>query len=180
MILDSFDLATQKIIENLFDYKDVLEAFRLIEEKKITISFTKGDVSDYFVVSGLVRDTAIFEGRISSKMSGEDKGVQSRCDCPNWSDHKHCPHVISLFIKFILNTPAVKETPQQDFLTRTGAYSANAVFVKEYGTLIERADGFEGIEARGYTTYFAHPVPSDKSKESPFSPSSTFSGAIGC
>ena len=158
MEIDSFsklDPIARKTLEAFFDHQDLLDAYRLVREKKISISFRKGDFSGYFVVSGIITDGSVLESRISCKSvdGQESKEVNGHCSCLQWKESAHCSHVASLFIKFLLQKREVSGLPSKNIGLSN---IENAVRVGEYGTIITGPDKFQGSKARGHSTYFVH------------------------
>ena len=140
---DKLDSNTKQILGAFFDRRDVLEAYRFIEEERINISFRKGDVFNYFIVSGIVRDDSIVEGRISCKTREGRREIQSQCSCLKWTAEEHCSHVASLFIKFHLQDQATQNLPKRK---RDSTILGRPAGVGEYGTVIAGPERLQGME----------------------------------
>ncbi|MCY4644232.1 MAG: DEAD/DEAH box helicase [Bacteriovoracales bacterium] len=169
------DPKVQKILSTFFDSRDIQKAFRFIEDDKIDISFFKGDPSSYFIVSGLIKDTSMVEGRISFKSKEGHKQIQGQCTCSKWAESGRCPHMASLFIKFHLKKSSAH--PQRDFQS---SMFENTVWVEEYGTIITDPKSFHGAgRSKGHSTYFAHQYLLTDRRRVSFPLPLPFSGKIG-
>ena len=80
-------LIPQNIIEAggpFFSAQTVMQAKRVLETARINISFQKGNIDRYFIISGIVNDGEQRRSKVSYKK--EAGSVSSTCDCAQWSE----------------------------------------------------------------------------------------------
>lgn len=117
------------------------KAMRLINLKKVSISFSKGNMDSYLILSGLVKDDRNHECKIVYKKreEGTEQGpLTSNCDCSNWNKDKHCEHTAALFVFHLLNQQ-MQNDPNQAPIYPSGPLgfaSDHAVTVDMFGTIV--------------------------------------------
>ena len=147
-------LIPQNIIEAggpFFSAQTVMQAKRVLETARINISFQKGNIDRYFIISGIVNDGEQRRSKVSYKK--EAGSVSSTCDCAQWSEEGHCSHTAALFYKFHLNEALKKELGESDSgpLRPELSASGQGVHAPHYGRIIPNANKLEG--ARPNSTY---------------------------
>ena len=108
--------------ERFFAANLIKDAGRLLRQSKVTVSFSKGTLENYFIVSGIIKDDKAHESKLvyKKRLEGTPEGpLSSNCDCKNWSTTGHCPHVASLFLHFHLKEHFQQTTESGDMLTST-------------------------------------------------------------
>ena len=124
----------------------IQNGLKFVKLSKVSISFKKGSPETYYIVSGLVRDDRAHETKIVYKKRLEDTPegpFSSNCDCHQWTEQKHCPHVVALFISYQLqlymeemsNAPEGHDSHDSD-LPPIALNTSLGVNVAEYGTII--------------------------------------------
>lgn len=130
--------------ERFFAEHLIKDASRLLRQSKVTVSFSKGTLENYFIVSGIIKDDKSHESKLvyKKRLEGTPEGpLSSNCDCKNWTAERHCPHVISLFLHFHLKEHfhQANEGGLPNMLTST-----LGVHPGEYGTIIGSPYRLEG------------------------------------
>ena len=90
-------------VKDYFAQNIIIEATKLLKLSRVTLSFTKGTVETYFIISGIVREDRSHETKIVFKrrlVGTEESPVTSNCDCHQWSQAGHCRHSVALFLLF--------------------------------------------------------------------------------
>ena len=117
------------------------KAMRLINLKKVSISFSKGNMDSYLILSGLVKDDRNHECKIVYKKreEGTEHGpLTSNCDCSNWNKENHCEHTAALFVFHLLNQQ-MQDDPSHMPIYPSGPLgfaSDHAVTVDMFGTIV--------------------------------------------
>ncbi len=160
----NWDIPTDIINESekFFAPLFIKDAGKLLRQSKVTVSFSKGTLDNYFIVSGIIKDDKTHETKLTYKkrLEGTPEGpLSSNCDCKHWSATGHCPHVVSLFLHFHLKEHfhhAGETDGLPNMLTST-----LGVHPGEYGTIIGSPSRLEGAPATAtYTS--VHYILTDK------------------
>jgi len=133
-----------------FDHWVLQDARKLFRQSRVSISYAKGSAENYYIVSGIVRDSRAHESKIvfKKRLEGSANGpLATTCDCHLWSQIDHCPHVACLFLNF--NTKEFFESQgEQNYwdsnLPPLAALSNMGVNVIEYGSIIAGPHKLEG------------------------------------
>lgn len=132
------------------------KAMRLINLKKVSISFSKGSMDSYLILSGLVKDDRNHECKIVYKKREEDteKGpLTSNCDCSSWKSDKHCEHTAALFIFHLMSQHIQAEGESLFPSGPLGFASDHAVTVDMFGTIVWGPQYLNGgSSAHSYST----------------------------
>lgn len=135
------------------------KAMRLINLKKVSISFSKGSMDSYLILSGLVKDDRNHECKIVYKKREEEteKGpLSSNCDCSSWTEDKHCEHTAALFIFHLMSLQLQSEGIENPSLFPSGPLgfaSDHAVSVDMFGTIVWGPQYLNGgSSAHSYST----------------------------
>jgi SNF2 family DNA or RNA helicase len=126
-----------------FFVNDVLQlAKRFVGFSRVSISFSKGTPETYFIVSGIIKDDRTHESKVvfKKRLEGTEEGpVSSNCDCHHWSEDKHCPHSVALFLTYHLhhlhekNFDGINENTSHPPIALDSTF---AVGPMEYGTIV--------------------------------------------
>ncbi|MCO4795081.1 MAG: DEAD/DEAH box helicase [Bacteriovoracaceae bacterium] len=126
--------------ESYFKKNLITDAMKLLQLSKVSLSFTKGTIDTYFIVSGLVREDRAHECKMVYKsrfIGTETSPVTSNCDCHQWTEENHCRHTIALFLLFHFNnTTEDGNSPIMDSGPSIPLASGLGVSILEYGTII--------------------------------------------
>ncbi|MBK26539.1 MAG: hypothetical protein CME70_21245 [Halobacteriovorax sp.] len=127
--------------EEYFNPLIMTEAMKLVQLSRVSISFTKGSPETYYIVSGIVRDDRSHESKLvfKNRLKGTPEGpLSSNCDCHNWTEENHCPHVCCLFLNYHLQVLHESNPEALDGTTATSikATSSIGVCAEEYGVII--------------------------------------------
>lgn len=127
-------------------------AMKFIRQSRVSISFKKGTLDTYYIVSGIVKDDRTHECKISFKnrlIGTGEAPLSTNCDCNLWSSEKHCHHSAALFITYHLQTWLENNAHAEDNsegppIAFAGGLGVN---VQEYGTLILSPNQLVGAPA---------------------------------
>ncbi len=127
-------------------------SMKFIRQSRVSISFKKGTLDTYYIVSGIVKDDRTHECKISFKtrlIGTSENPLATNCDCNLWSNEKHCPHSAALFITYHLQTWLEENTEEHNGSdTPPVAFAGGlGVNVQEYGTLILSPNQLVGAPA---------------------------------
>ena len=125
-----------------FTPSDLVKAQKLIRLSRVSISFSKKSDKQYFIVSGLIRDSKNHEAKIvyKKRLVGTREGPMSTtCDCLEWTNKYHCPHTASLYLLF-----QIKGAGSENENGPLPTLLDYAVNVEEYGTILAGPDKLQG------------------------------------
>lgn len=116
---------------------------RLLRQNKVSISFKKGSIETYYIVSGIVRDDRSHECKVvyKNRLENSPEGpISTNCDCHHWLQENKCIHTTALFCAYHLqnfndsnlNFNSELESNSPPILLD----STLAVNVAEYGTIL--------------------------------------------
>ncbi len=132
--------SVQDLLDHYFRPEIVFQGRKMVEQGRVSLSFMKGSLDAYFVVSGIVAENNTnYETKLSFKRSDENEKLSSHCSCilP-----QPCHHAGSLLLKFSdLQTKEDHTRPVSlNFLSHEG------VHIDRYGTLIKSAPQIQGAK----------------------------------
>ncbi|RLA65333.1 MAG: hypothetical protein DRQ88_09390, partial [Epsilonproteobacteria bacterium] len=125
-----------------FPPSDLIKAQKLIRLAKVSISFSKKSSDQYFIISGIIRDSASHEAKVvyKKRFVGTKEGpLSSTCDCLEWTNKYHCPHTAALYLMFQIKGAGSEN--EDGPLPTLMDYAVN---VEEYGTIILGPDKLQG------------------------------------
>lgn len=127
-------------------------SMKFIRQSRVSISFKKGTLETYYIVSGIVKDDRTHECKISFKtrlIGTEENPLATNCDCNLWNSEKHCPHTAALFITYHLQTWLENNSDELNGSEAPPVAFAGGlgVNVQEYGTLILSPNQLVGAPA---------------------------------
>lgn len=133
--------SAEGILQKFYAQDTVFLARRMVEQGLVSLSFMKGSLEGYLIISGIVAENNTnYEAKVSYKKSEEKFTTQ--CSCNLWSAEKPCHHTASLLMKF---------SDLQEKQGATGAVgvplslmSQEGVHVDRYGTLLKSAPAITG------------------------------------
>jgi superfamily II DNA or RNA helicase len=136
----------QDLLQNQFDSSIVFQAQRLVDQGRVSLSFMKGGLATYFIVSGIISENNTgYESKISFKRSDDKIGrLTTQCSCKLWTLERPCHHAASLLIKFDQHQD--KEEIASGRPYSVGVMSQEGVHVERYGTLIKAAPTMTGAK----------------------------------
>lgn len=142
--------------EKFFTEKAIREAFKFIRLSKVAVSFEKGSLENYLIVSGIIKDDSSFECKIVYKKRLEDSPegpLASTCNCQHWREKTHCEHACSLFILYFLRIGhPLENSYEHDSTPPSALNSFLGVTVEEYGTILSGPHQFEGpVQTTSYS-----------------------------
>ena len=120
-----------------FGESHVLAAKEILVRSCVNISFFKGTPQNYFICSGIVRDSDRYEVKVVFKKKGKSATVHSTCKCLEWTEEGHCVHACALFLSFY-----IMQDDQHDSVgivldnSSTPSSSSLGVSVQKYGTIV--------------------------------------------
>ncbi len=150
MIQQISELISQEVaqlIETHFSEQMVLEGIKVLNRSHLSISFSKGSPKRFFIVSGILKDTSIYESRISYKKKNDEVVIQSVCNCNLWNTEEHCPHITALFLHFIIQSYN-KTNSEISNLSNSPLFNDAVASTEQYGTLITRPQTLLGTAPR--------------------------------
>jgi SNF2 family DNA or RNA helicase len=110
---------------------------------KVNLSFIKHNSDEFYIISGIIKDSPIAESRLTYKkrLEGSAEGpMRSYCSCREWRADHHCIHALALFIEFRLKSLGT----QINLNVPTSLSDLSAVSINEYGTIIDSAQRLKG------------------------------------
>src|SRR5690554_810227 len=131
------------LIKDHFTDAIIFQAQKMVEQGRVSLSFTKGNPEGFFIVSGIVSENnTTYESKVSAKIS-ENK-FNTQCSCHLWSEEQPCHHTASLLFKFSdlkQNTTAAPSSPlHYQMIGNEG------VHVERYGTIVKDAPKLIGAK----------------------------------
>jgi SNF2-related domain len=126
----------------------IQNSLKFVRQSKVSISYKKGQVDQYYICSGIVKDDRSHECKINykSRLEGtSEQALSSNCDCVLWKRESHCQHTLALFITFHLHEFLDRHAHNAEHLDLQGIQSeapplsfmsSLGVSPEEYGTLI--------------------------------------------
>ncbi len=138
-----------------FQESALQKAVNLIQKGKVNLSFSKGDLQGYLILSGLVREDRAHECKIVYKKRLEgthESPLSSNCDCIHWTPEHHCQHTASLYLTALLKEKEDFSPADENPLYPPINLSTNfSVSVETYGTLINNPHSL--LDAPANSTY---------------------------
>ena len=165
--------------ERLFGENNAHESLRYLARSKTSISFVKGDLDSYLIVSGIVRSNLIHECKIVYKKRLEkapEGPLKSGCNCQLWSEGGHCPHTAGLYLSYLIQRKEAERRPRAGGGDQVPAGRSRGVHAHRYGTLVEGPDKLKG--AAGTETYTSHRYLLASGRVIDFPIPETFSGTL--
>ncbi len=118
----------------------------LLDSARLSISFKKGRLGSFFVISGLISDGVSVDTKLKGKSAdGGDQKIEGHCSCVEWSKENHCRHMTALFLKFVLDEhfedgiSPLKKDPSAEGIQQA-LKNTQSVHVKDFGTLVFQAN----------------------------------------
>jgi superfamily II DNA or RNA helicase len=134
--------SAEDILHKNYAQEIVFLARRMVEQGRVSLSFMKGSLETYFIVSGIIAENNTnYEAKVSYKKS-EDK-FTTQCSCNLWSVEKPCHHTASLLLKF--SDMQEKQGPLKSGMSvPLSLLNQEGVHVERYGTLVKAAPAMTG------------------------------------
>ena len=141
--------------ERYYSSRNILQAKKLLDSSRISISFQKGNTERYFIITGIVNDGETRETKTIFKKNDDipDGMVSSNCTCQSWNENEHCPHSAALYFKFHLNQKLKEELKDnQDTAIRPElSVHGQGVHADNYGRIVPGASKL--LNAKSNSTY---------------------------
>jgi len=145
--MNTLGIIPQSIIDNGKDFfpgHTIIHAKKVLDSARINISFQKGSLERFFIISGIVNDGETHEVKASYKKNDTYPNgfISTGCTCSSWTEEKHCQHSAALFFKFHLNQELKKQMDQggSDAPLRPElSIHGQGVHVEEYGRMLPSA-----------------------------------------
>lgn len=133
------------LLADHFDDANLFQAQKMVEQGRVSLSFSKGNPEGFFIVSGIISENnTSYEAKVSAKKS-ENK-FNTQCSCHLWSEEQPCHHTASLLLKFAdlkRNTVEINNSAAPLHYSMIGN---KGVHVERYGTLIKDAPRLVGAK----------------------------------
>ena len=133
-----------QLSSSFFSQLDIQDGLSLLNQGLITLSFKKGDINNYLIVTAIIRENNNFETKIvyKKRLEQTDQGpLSSSCNCKEWSAEKHCKHVAALLLYALIETSIPEEADNENFLSTSSADHQPpphlGVGVKKFGQIIK-------------------------------------------
>jgi superfamily II DNA or RNA helicase len=126
--------STKELLEVSFDPAVIFQAQKMVEQGRVSLSFMKGTLETYIIVSGIIAEN---NTNYESKISYKQGKLTTQCTCKLWNAEKACHHTASLLIKFNDLQDKQEGTPGQPL--SLSLLSQEGVHVERYGSLIKSA-----------------------------------------
>jgi SNF2 family DNA or RNA helicase len=156
--MSNMAIIPQEIIshaQRFFSPRTILHAKKLLDSSRISISFQKGSIERYFIITGIVNDGETRETKSVFKKNDENPEgfVTSNCNCQSWTEDEHCPHSAALFIKFELNQKLKEELKDgaDNTLRPELTMHGQGVHAENYGRIVPAANKLSN--AKSNSTY---------------------------
>ena len=111
------DVILQKAYTH-FSVKFIQHGLALLNQGVVSVSFKKGSVERYLIMTGLCHDKGPQESKVVYKKRLENSGVESpvssSCTCDEWTEKNHCSHSAALFLLSLLED-STDESEQQGY-----------------------------------------------------------------
>lgn len=143
------------VAERYYSSRNILQAKKLLDSSRISISFQKGNTDRYFIITGIVNDGETRETKTIFKQNDElpEGRVTSNCTCQSWNETEHCSHSAALYFKFHLNQKLKEELKDSDDSSIRPELSVHGqgVHAQSYGRIVPGANKL--LNAKTNSTY---------------------------
>ncbi len=132
------------LLKGSFDPAIIFQGQKMVEQGRVSLSFVKGSLEGFFIVSGIVSENnTSYEAKVSFKKSEEEeKGkLSTTCSC---NLPQPCHHTSSLLIKF--SDVQDKKGPDLSRPLSLSMIGQDGVTPERYGTLIKHAPQLNGAK----------------------------------
>jgi hypothetical protein len=125
--------SAEEILNKNYAQEIIFLARRMMDQGRVSLSFMKGSLESYFIVSGIIAENNTnYEAKVSYKKS-EDK-FTTQCSCNLWNAEKPCHHTASLLLKF--SDLQEKQGTTGGASIPLSLHNQEGVHVERYGTLV--------------------------------------------
>lgn len=132
------------LLNGSFDPAIIFQGQKMVEQGRVSLSFVKGSLEGFFIVSGIVSENnTSYEAKVSfKKIEDEEKGkLTTNCSC---NLPQPCHHTSSLLIKF--SDVQDKKGPDLTRPLSLSMIGQDGVTPERYGTLIKHAPQLNGAK----------------------------------
>jgi len=99
------DVILQKAY-SFFSVTNIQNGLALLNQGLVSVSFKKGSIDRYLIITGLCHDKGNQESKVVYKKRLEEvegeRPISSSCTCHEWNEEKHCSHSAALFLLALL------------------------------------------------------------------------------
>jgi SNF2 family DNA or RNA helicase len=99
------DVILQKAY-SYFSVKTIQHGLAILNQGLVSVSFKKGSVDRYLIITGLCHDKGNQEAKVVYKKRLEniegETPITTNCTCDEWNEKEHCSHSAALFILSLL------------------------------------------------------------------------------
>lgn len=130
-----------------FDHAFVTKAQKILQNGRVSISFTRERPSR-LLVSGIVTDDTAYQVKFNSQ--GDDN-FSTKCSCLQWNEEHHCEHTAALYLHYCLSKAHENTNQGKDDLKSHISFHGQSVHVDHYGRYIDSPNRLLG--ASNNSTY---------------------------
>ena len=90
-----------QLSSRFFSPLDTQEGLNILNQGLVTLSFKKGNINTYLIVSAIIRDNTNVESKLVYKKRLEHTAagaITSSCNCSKWCPKNHCRHIAALLL----------------------------------------------------------------------------------
>jgi hypothetical protein len=131
----------QQILRQHYEASAVFLAQRMVDQGRVSLSFMRGSLSTYFIVSGIVSEN---NTGYAAKISYKQGHLSTQCSCNLWDEKRPCHHTASLLIKF--SQMQEKAEVRTDRPLSMSIMAQDGVHPERYGTLVKSAPAIPGAK----------------------------------
>lgn len=137
-----------KVITDQFSNPYLYQGQKLLEQGRISVSFLKGKLDRFFIISGIIADANTnYEGKITFKVSEPQLPgkLTTQCTCNIWTETGHCPHIAGLWLKYKKQGELELKNSRSHFIPSL----QDGVHPERYGTHIKQPQHLVGAKLGG-------------------------------
>jgi SNF2 family DNA or RNA helicase len=152
------------LLQGSFDPAIIFQGQKMVEQGRVSLSFAKGSLEGFFIVSGIVSENnTSYEAKVSFKKSEEEKGkLTTNCSC---NLPQPCHHTSSLLIKF--SDVQDKKGPDLSRPLSLTMMGQDGVTPERYGTLVKHAPLLNGAKTNSTFSSLNYTLSSRKISQFP-------------
>lgn len=134
--------------KRFFGERNFTAAGKHLDRGRITISFQKGSLERFLIMSGIVQSGGSFESRITYKKNEEhpEGTLTSSCTCVEWTEEENCSHTAALFLKYHINENMKEEVGHSGKIIPELMSGGGGVHVDHYGRILESPRSLRGSQ----------------------------------
>lgn len=129
--------------ENFFDKSYLMKGQKILENGRVSISFTKTRPERY-IVSGIITDGDPYQVKVNYQGTADEGQLTTNCNCQQWHKEDHCQHTAALYLHYQLSLLNSEALDKQDDLKAHVSFHGQAVHVNSYGKIETNANKLLG------------------------------------